>query len=173
MRKIVIFFCLIMITGFLNAQVYLGLNSKIAFPTSNYQEVDNGMGVDLLIGYLLKQKMDFNISISNLWLNSFIENYKISSVKANAKYYILQKSIKPYIDFGLGYFHKSFNGPFDKKFAEKGIGIIPSAGILFDLKIFNGLFLNTEFSYCKVLTEHKVSLIGFNIGILYYFESKK
>ncbi len=162
-----------MITSILNAQVYLGLNSKIAFPTSNYQEVDNGMGVDLLIGYSLKQKMDFNFSISNLWLNSMIENYKISSVKAKAKYYILQKSIKPYIGFGLGYFHKSFNGPFGEKFAENGIGIISSAGILFDLKIFNGLFLNTEFSYCKVFTEHQINIIDFNIGVLYYFEREK
>ena len=162
-----------MITAYLNAQVYLGLNSKISFPTSNYQEVDNGLGVDLLIGYSLQQNLEFNVNISNLWLSSLIENYKISSVKANAKYYILQKSIKPYIGFSLGYFHKSFNGPFDKRFSENGMGLIPSAGILFDPRIFNGLFLNTEFSYCKVYTEHQVSLIGFNIGIWYYFESKK
>lgn len=162
-----------MLTGLLNAQVFLGLNSKIAFPTSNYQEVDNGMGVDLLVGYSLQQKLNFNISIGNLWFSSMLENYKISSLKANAKYYILQKSIKPYVGFGSGYFHKTFNGPFEENFSENGMGIIPSVGILFDLKLFNGLFLNTEFSYCKVFTKHQIDLIGFNIGLLYYFGNKR
>lgn len=162
-----------MTTGFLNAQVYLGLNSKVTFPTSNYQEVDYGIGGEVLIGYSLQQKLDFNMSIGNLWLNSMIKNYKIGSIKANVKYYILHKSIKPYVGFGSGYFYKSFNGPFEENFSENGIGITPSAGILFDLKLFDGLFLNTEFSYCKVFTKHQINLIDFNIGLLYYFGNKR
>lgn len=174
MKKIILITLLTVITiAFLNAQIYTGINSKIALPTGNYVEINNGIGVDLLIGYLVKQKLDFNISASNSWFNTFIEKYKISSLKTNVKYYILQKSVKPYIGFGSGYFHKSFKGPFETTFTENGIGIIPSIGVLFDTKMINGLFVNTEFSYCKIYTEHEVSLINFNIGLLYYFKSKK
>ncbi len=162
-----------MTVGFLNAQVYLGLNSKIAFPTSNYQEVSYGIGGDLLIGYSLQQTFDFNISASNTWLRSMMENYQIGSINANVKYYILRKSIKPYIGFGTGYFYKSFNGPFEENFSENGIGIIPSAGALFDIKRFKGLFLNTEIAYCKVFTEHQINLFDLKIGLLYYLENDK
>lgn len=174
MKKITLITLLTVITiAFLNAQIYTGINSKIALPTGNYVEINNGIGVDLLIGYLVKQKLDFNISASNSWFNTFIEKYKIRALNANIRYFIIQKSLKPYIEFGTGYFHKSFKGPFETTFTENGIGIIPSIGILFDSKMVDGLFVNTEFSYCKIYTKHEVSLINFNIGLLYYFESKK
>ena len=174
MRKIVLITLLTVLTiTFLNAQIYTGINSKIALPTGNYVEINNGIGIDLLIGFLVKQKLDFNISANNSWFNTFIEKYKIRALNANIRYFILQKSLKPYIGFGTGYFHKSFKVPFETTFTENGIGIIPSIGVLFDTKMINGLFVNTEFSYYKIYTEHEVSLINFNIGILYYFKSKK
>ena len=49
MKKIISITLLTVITiAFLNAQVYTGINSKIALPTGNYVEINNGIGVDLL-----------------------------------------------------------------------------------------------------------------------------
>ncbi len=172
MIKIGLIIFLITASVLLNAQVYLGVNSKIALPTSSCQEVDYGFGTGFLIGYLLQDKFNFDLGMSNLWMNSFLSNYQIGSLKANVKYNILQKSVKPYLGVGVGYFRKSFNGPFDEKIAENGIGIIPSVGVLFGIKSVKGLVLNTEFCYTKVFTEHQISLLNLNIGLLYYFDNE-
>lgn len=172
MKKIGLIVYLVTISVVLNAQVYLGVNSKIALPTSSYQEVNNGFGVGFLIGYSSHDKFNFDLSMSNLWMNSLISNYQIGSLKANVKYNILQKSVKPYFGIGVGYFRKSFDGALNDNFYENGIGIIPSVGVLFDIKSIKGLVLRTEFCYTKVFTEHQISLFNFNIGLLYYFDNE-
>lgn len=172
MRKIVLIICLIITSVLLNAQVYLGVNSKITLPTSSYQEVDNGFGTGFLIGYSLQAKFNFDIGMSNLWMNSLISNYQIGSLKANVTYNILQKSVKPYFGIGVGYFRKSFDGALNDKFYENGLGIAPSIGVLFDIRSVKGLALNTEFCYTKVFTEHQISLLNFSIGLLYYFDNE-
>lgn len=172
MSKTGLIIYLIITSIVLNAQVYLGVNSKITMPTSSYQEVDNGFGTGFIIGYSLYDKFNFDLGVSNLWMNSLISNYQIGSLKANIKYNILQKSIKPYLGIGIGYFHKSFDGALNDKIYENGLGVTPLVGVLFDIKSIKGLVLSTEFCYTKVFTEHQISLLNFSIGLLYYFYNK-
>lgn len=60
MKSLMLITILIISIRFINAQIYTGLKSKIVFPTDNYVDVDNGIGVDLLLGYSIKQKLDFS-----------------------------------------------------------------------------------------------------------------
>ena len=69
MRKIGLIICLVITSVLLNAQVYLGVNSEITLPTSSYQEVDNGFGTGFIIGYSLQDKFNFDLGVSNLWMN--------------------------------------------------------------------------------------------------------
>lgn len=157
----------------LNAQINTSIITKIAFPANSYTDVDYGAGLNFAIGYSLNRNFDFNAGAENLWFSSIIGYYKISSLKANIKYFVLQKVIKPYIGFGSGYFLKNIEGPFNTNIKETGIGFIPSVGVLFETKILKGLFVNTNFSYYKIYTEHQVSLISFDFGLVYYFSNKK
>jgi hypothetical protein len=160
------------ITNCLNAQVYLGLNSAFELPTNNYNEVDNGLGLEILLGYSYKQRVDVNISTANRWMNSFIENYKISSFELSTNYYFINRAISPFIGVSGGYYIKSFGLLNDEKYFEKGLGIKPRIGCLFDTNILKGLKINTQFYYNKIYTEHQINLFGFNLGLLYFVERK-
>ncbi|NOZ47551.1 MAG: hypothetical protein GXO79_12340 [Chlorobi bacterium] len=172
MKKIIILVVLVTLEfTCLNAQIYTSIIAKIAIPAASYTDVDNGAGINFNIGYTFKRSFDFNVSAENLWFNSIIDDYKIRSVKANIKYFVLQKAIKPYISFGSGYFQKNIKGPFNTNIKENGIGFIPSVGILFETKILKGLHVNTSFSYFKIYTEHQVSLISLGFGFVYYLSN--
>ncbi|MFW5700707.1 MAG: hypothetical protein ACOCWG_02010 [bacterium] len=169
MRSLVITIIIFFITNCLNAQVYLGLNTAFELPCNNYKEVDNGIGVNLLLGYSYKQRIDFNISAGNTWMNSLIDGYKINSVELSTNYYIISKAIRPYIGVSGGYYIKSIEVPFNESLLEKGIGIKPCIGLLFDLNLMKKLKVNSKFYFNKVFTDHQISLYGLNIGLLYYF----
>jgi len=160
-------------TNFSTAQLYTGIKGVASTPVSNYDDVDYGYGLNIAIGYLVKNTFDCSITTENLWFNSMMDNYKIMSIKANFKYLILDKTFRPYIGLGAGYFRKSFDLPFASEFKETGIGINPSIGTLINTNIIDGLNIDVELSYTKVYTEHSISLINFNIGLLYYFGIKK
>jgi len=168
MKKIVLIIYLLTTVVLLNAQVYLGVNAKIVLPAGSFKEIDYGVGTDFLIGYLLQDKLNIDLCISNLWASSILYNYQMGYLKANIKYNILQNSVKPYLGIGLGYFRKTYS-PFSDKFYEYGIGVTPLVGILFDLESVKGLALNTQLSYNKIFTEHQTSMLNCKIGLLYNF----
>lgn len=160
----------LLIANCLTAQVNFGINTAFELPTKNYKEVKNGLGINLLLGYSFKQKLDINIIAGNNWMNSLVENNKINSYELSANYFV-DNAIRPYFGFSGGYYIKSYEVPFNsKKFFEKGLGIKLRFGCLFDLNLLKGLKINTQLYYNKVFTEHQISLFGLNIGLLYYFE---
>ena len=170
MKNILVIIIFLLIANCLSAQVNFGLNTAFELPANNYEEVDNGLGVNLLLGYSFKQRFDINIIAGNSWMSSFIENYKINSYELSANYYFIDKAIRPYISFSGGYYIKSFDDAFNsEKYFEKGLGLKPRIGCLFDLNNLKGLKINTQFYYNKVFTEHQISLFGLNIGLLYHF----
>jgi hypothetical protein len=116
--------------------------------------------------------MDLYISAGNRWMGSVLENYNIKSFEFSTNYYLFNKAISPFIGLGGGYHIKSFNIPFNDKYKEKGIGIKPRVGVLYDLNFVRGLKLNIQIYYNKVFTEHQINLYGINIGLTYYFEKK-
>ena len=164
-------FCLMMLL-FNNsvAQVFSGMNIKYVSPVRDYDEVDNGLGPDVSIGYSFNQKLEFQISAGKLWMNAIVEKYNINNAAFKIKYFFLKNSLKPYIEIGAGYFKKSYELPFDTKRTEKGIGIISSIGFLAKTHMINGLYFNAKLSYYSVYTENQIYLMNFNIGMLYYFK---
>jgi hypothetical protein len=151
------------------AQVFTGINLKYASPVRDYNEVDNGLGLYVSIGYSFNQKLEFNISAEKLWMNSIVENYNIDNATFKIKYIFLENTLKPYIEIGTGYFKKSYDLPFDNERTENGMGIIASIGVLTKTHIINGLYFNTKLSYYSVYTENQIYLMNLNIGLLYYF----
>lgn len=175
MKKVILISVLsVLMTNFSTAQFYSSINGIASIPVSNDVDVDVnfGGGINLTIGYLVKNNFDCSITTENLWFSSMLDNFKINSTKTNFKYIILEKTVKPYIGLGVGYYRKSFDLPFASETKETGIGINPSIGTLINTKIVDGLNINAELSYVKVYTEHSISLINFNIGLLYYFGVK-
>jgi outer membrane protein W len=171
MKNTLIIIIFLFIANCLSGQVNFGLNTSFVLPTNNYDEVDYGLGGNLLLGYSFKQRFDIKIIAGNIWMNSFIENYKINSYELSANYYFIDKVIRPYIGFGGGYYIKSFDDAFNiEKYYEKGLGIKPQIGCSFNLINLKGLRINTQFYYNKVFTEHQINLVGLNIGLLYHFE---
>jgi len=171
MKNTLIIIVFLFITNCLSAQVYFGLNTTFELPAKNYAEVNNGLGGNVLLGYSFKQMFDINIIAGNRWMNSFVDNYKINSYELSANYSFQDKAIRPYIGFGGGYYIKSFDSPFNlEKYFEKGLGIKPHIGCLFNLNKLKGFKINTQLYYNKVFTEHQINLFGLNIGLLYHFE---
>jgi outer membrane protein W len=97
------------------------------------------------------------------------DNYQINHLTTRVKYSFLIKNIRPYIGIGVGYFQKKYDMPFSESYSEKGLGLNPSIGVIFNSNIAENLFFNTNISYYKVYTDHALDLYSFNIGLLYYF----
>ncbi len=170
MKKLLVIILLLPIFCTLNAQIYGGVNAKISFPPGNNSEIDAGIGGEVLAGYSFHRKLDFHGSFANLWCLSTIPGYRISSLTLNARYRFLKSSINPYIGLGSGYFKKKIESPLGGFITESGIGVKPSVGVLFASALVKGLSTNVEISLSEIFTDHKVSLVNLNIGVLYCFE---
>ncbi len=170
MKNVVIALIFLLLINRVNAQILIGVNTSLEIPTSNYQEVDNGIGLNLFLGYSFKHRFDVNISYSNSWMSSFIENYKINSYELGTNYYFTDKAFKPFIGLSGGFFIKSFKLAFNnEKYSENGFGIKPRIGCLFDLKKLKGLKINTQIYFNKVFTKQQIHLFGISLGLLFYF----
>jgi hypothetical protein len=172
MKRLLPFIILLFSVEWANAQVYTGINGSLSFPQKGYTEVDYGIGGDLVIGCVLDRKFDFSISIANSWFSSKIPGFSIGSMNMNFRYYFLQKSIKPYIGVGSGYYRKKIESPLDGSFLENGIGLDPHVGILFETGWIKGMYTDVELSYKKIFTAHQVRLFNIGIGILYCLDRK-
>lgn len=170
MKKLTVIVLLLQFFCELNAQIYGGMNAKLSFPAGKISEVRSGLGAEVFAGYSFNGKLDVHGSYANLWCQSFIEGYSISSLTINARYRFLKSSINPYIGVGSGYFKKKFESPLGGFITESGIGVIPSVGLLFASGLVKGLSTNVEISLSEILTKHQVSLFNVNLGILYYFD---
>lgn len=170
MKKLLVIILLLPIFCALNAQIYGGINAKISFPPGNNSEINAGIGGEVLAGYSFHGKLDFHGSYANLWCQSFIKGYSISSLTINARYRFLKSSINPYIGVGSGYFKKKIESPLGGFITESGIGVNPSVGVLFASAMVKGLSTNVEISLSEIFTEHQVNLFNVNLGILYYFD---
>lgn len=170
MKKLVFFVCLILTAELLSAQLYSGIKSCLAFPLNNEQEIDYGIGAGLQLGYSVGEHFDLEIGAGNVSYKSMFQNYRVRSVEAGARYSVFNYPVKPFIGFGTGYFQKKFDGPFDSEFSENGIGIVPSAGAVFDVKTVKNLSVITEISYNKIFFKHQLSVVSVNLGVYYSFK---
>ncbi len=173
MKNILIIIAFLVTINNLNAQISIGLNANFELPTNSYNEVRNGMGANLLLAYSFKQNFDLNVGVGNTWMNSLIENYQINAYELGINYYFINKPIKPYISLSGGYYIKNIRASFNNnKISEKGLGVKPRIGCLFDLKTLKGFKINAQLYYNKAFTEHQISVFGLNIGLLYFFNTK-
>lgn len=163
---------MLFLTGVVYAQIYSGIKPQVVLPLKP-NEIDLGIGSNLLFGYSIAQKADLEIGVGKLWFNTLWISYQIQSVKANARYYISDTSARPYIGFGAGYFHNAYEGPFNTEFEDNAFGVMPSAGVSFDLKSVKGLSLLTELAYNYMNFNRKVSLLSLGVGLKYSFSGNK
>ncbi len=172
MKKIILISAFLFISSFSFSQMYTGFNANYVFsPTSS--EIDGGLGLNVLLGYSFQKRLDIDLSYNNLWISSMIsDNYQINHLTTRVKYSFLIKKVRPYLGIGIGYFQKKFDMPFNDSYNEKGLGINPSIGIIFNSNIMQNMFFNTKISYYKIFTAHAINIFSVNFGLLYYFDKQ-
>ena len=168
MKKSMLLFFILLLTGAVYAQFYSGIKPQVAFPLKP-DEIDTGTGSDLLLGYSVSPKVDLEIGVGKIWFNSLWESYQLQSVKANARYFITGTSAKPFMGIGAGYFNNKYSAPLNSEFEDNAFGVMPSAGVLFDLNGVKGLSLLTELSYCHINLNRQASLLSVGVGLKYSF----
>ncbi len=169
MKKLTLFFSLIIFVQLLYSQAYTGINAGYTLSTNSTNEIDNGIGGDLLIGYSINPKTDIGLMIGNIWFKSIADKYRISSLKADFNYYFLKNTVRPYLGLSSGFFQKRFLDPLGVEHGENGIGIIPSVGVSFNPSNSNSFRILTELTFNKIFTDHQLDYFTFNFGMIYYF----
>ena len=100
---------------------------------------------------------------------------QIGSIEGTLKYYFLDKQSRPFIGLGGGYFEESLKmdtkiqGPYFNESYRDVFSIYPAVGYLFDSKITEGLYINTELSYHSLFKEVTLEHFIFNVGLYYSF----
>jgi len=168
MKRIIFISTFLLITLLANAQLFIGVNTIGSFSTGQNQFINYGGGGNINVGYLVKNKIDLIANFEKQWFSVFGDKYELSSISGIVKYYPFDKLIKPYLGFGIGYFHSYLELP-DFELSEYVIGFSPKIGILFKTNLSENLFVNTEFSYKKIFTRNNINLISLNFGIRYLF----
>jgi hypothetical protein len=179
MKKIVLLLASILILSFANAQFYVETNLIFTDHEKVHMPIDFGYGIQLNTGYSLSEKVALGISTQHLWFSCF-KGYTIKSLEAQAKYYLLTKSIRPFVSIKAGIFQEKFPGIFQEASAHvpeinipdayiNSFGVSPSVGILFTSGIHENLYVNTELTYSHIFAEREVRLIAFGIGFKYVF----
>jgi opacity protein-like surface antigen len=173
MKNIIIISFFLFINYSANAQLFIGVNTVGSFPIGENQFINYGGGVNINGGYLIKNKIELITKFEKQWFSVFADKYELISISGIVKYYPYDKQIKPYIGFGIGYFYSYLElADFENQkvnLSENVIGFSPKIGILFKTNLSDNLFVNTELSYNKILTNNNINLISLNIGIKYSF----
>jgi opacity protein-like surface antigen len=168
-KNFLIVFMIFSVIGLSEAQLYTGLNAKMAIPVQHEENVSRyGGGGGILIGYSFHPNADIQMGVNNSWFNSIAEGYQIRSALANVRYYLFRSFVNPYVGIGGGYFHSRIETPLTP-LTENAPGIIPALGILFNTHIHENLFVDTEISYNKIFFDKEIDLLQLNIGIRYVF----
>lgn len=180
MKKTFLLLASILALSFANAQFYIESNLIFTDHEKMHMPIDFGYGINLNAGYALNEKINMGISTQHLWFSCF-KGYTIKSLEVQAKYYLLSKSIRPFVSIKTGIFQEKFPGIFQEASEWtpeinqpdeylNSFGISPSAGILFTSGIHDNLFVNTELTYSHIFAEREVVLIAFSIGLKYVFK---
>lgn len=172
MKKIVLLLASILILSFANAQFYVETNLIFTDHEKENFHMDFGIGIQLNTGYTLNEKVALGISVQHLWFSGIMKGYTVKSLEGQAKYYLLTKSIRPFVSIRAGIFQEKFPGIQFFQTSDEFInsfGVSPSAGILFTSGIHENLYVNTELSYSHIFAEREVRLIAFGIGLKYVF----
>ncbi|MCK4662329.1 MAG: hypothetical protein KAT68_05655 [Bacteroidales bacterium] len=175
-KKLFILFSIILFVHTIKAQINTGINGIIVLPVpenkTTVSEISCGAGGVYYLGYTLKERLDINFEYSYLFIYStIIYQYRISSISSNLKFFLSKKSLRPFLNFGAGYYFKRFDQPFtDKDYKERSFGIKPSIGILSETNRYKNLFINSSISYIRTFNEYPIELFSFNLGFIYYFE---
>lgn len=176
MKKTVLLFASILVISFANAQFNIESNLIFTDHEKENFHMDFGIGIQLNAGYTLNEKVDIGISVQHLWFSGIMKDYTVKSLKGQAKYYLLTKTIRPFVSIKTGMFQEKFPGIPTLNISDEfeySFGINPSVGILFTSGIHESLFVNTELTYSHIFAEREVRLIALGIGLQYVFNKSK
>lgn len=172
MKKSLLLVCTLFLAGMAHAQMYSVLKPQIALPIKT-DEIDWGAGSDLQLGYSITGNLDLEIGAGKLWFKTLWDSYQIQSIKASMRYYVTGNKAKPFIGFGAGYFQKNYKGPLDSAFKENAMGVVPSAGVLYDIESVKGLSLITELGLQYIHFNQSVSMVSLGAGLRYSFRQNQ
>lgn len=175
MKKTILLLASILVLSYSNAQFYVETNLIFTDHEKVHMPIDFGYGINLNTGYALNEKINMGISTQHLWFSCF-KGYTIKSLEVQAKYYVLSKSIRPFVSIKTGMFQEKFTGIPTFNISDEfknSFGISPSVGILFTSGIHENLFVNTELTYSHIFAEREVRLIALGIGLQYVFNKSK
>lgn len=169
MKRFALLICLILLTNFLYSQIYSGFEAGYVLPSNSTNEIDFGIGGNLLMGYSFNKNLDFGLTLGKTWFKSIADKYQAKCIRANVNYYFLKKSISPYLGLSSGLFVNGFKDPLGLEHYENGVGIVPSIGVSFYSFNTSKFRILTEISYNKIFTEHQLDYFSFSIGMVYNF----
>lgn len=173
----------------LNAQIYTGLAGSLSMhpegeregvqlhPRENYT---SGYGGKFVVGYTISQRWDVNISAENIWLapSPVTDDHQLSSITANVKYYLFDKtSSKPYVGIGGGFFRSSLEDKLiyqndeilDLSETIETFSGFPTIGYMINPEFSERLHFNAELSYRFPFTNPSMKHFLFNTGVYYYW----
>ena len=169
MKKSTILISIILIFKLSIAQISVSSNASF-ISTKHSNLFETGIGGNIAIGILLKDRVNVEVGINNFWLNSAVNNYTLSDLSLNSKYIFLNNNIRPYLAMGIAYYRTKFDQPIGEPYKDYYFGVKPSVGLLIDTKLIDNLFVNVAYSYNYALNTSKDSFNEFDIGVFYYFE---
>jgi len=167
----------------------VGIQSKGITSKNNYIEnnengkslaIDYGTGPELLVGYSINEEIDVIVGGGMSWVFTSSSSYTVSNINVSGRYYFPEVFIKPYAGLGIGYYQKTFKATTITDSLtnteieyiidpERGIGVSPSVGILFNPKMSRHFWINAEVSYSNIFSKLPYHLIDFKVGLFYYF----
>lgn len=155
----------------LNGQFLINVNSVLIFPVgeNNGRLIDFGPGVDLNIGYSFSNYFDIGLCFEQIWPVSVATGYRVSSLRFNAKYFLLHDNIRPFAGVTAGWYRDGFDEPFqlNSRINSNGLGGGPNFGVQFFL--YKNLWVNTNVYYSVIYTDPRTNALGAQLGLLKYF----
>jgi hypothetical protein len=170
MKKRILFLVFCFAAPIANAQFFAGASANLLVPHESSAHRDFGGGINLMVGYCTIEKLDIGFEMQYSRFAAIVDKYSLTGVKAFAEYRFFNKSVKPFMGVGGGFYEERWKMPLDfPDYTQNGFGISPVVGVLFDNDFLDGLKVKTDLSYTYVFTDTPISHFGFNVGLKYYF----
>lgn len=175
MKKLVSIAAFILIQFLGHAQFNVGANINLQLPQKDYKIMSTfGYGGSVSMGYNFKQTVDLSFVYSIFDYTGMIKGLCLNSKTAELKFFLLKKTIRPYIGCGAGMYQKVNKISSTIIVVKNDWGLEPKIGLLLDSKILTDLFVDTSVSYFKTKIKHNTpEAFNLSIGLMYMIDFQK